>query len=384
MNILHLSHTDINSDSRILKEMNSIKNINNNYVLIGLGVRLNEKLYTKRKERLNIHSIDLRSRKWKILPAVVRRTFSLVELMAKMILKSIKIKPKVVHCHDVAVLPLGVIIKFLTGSKLIYDAHELESNRNGLSKTLGKMTLLVEKQLWRFIDALIVVSPSIEKWYKDTIGKKYSKVILNSPIVLNNNMNYDHDYLRNKFSIPLGMKIFLYIGILGKGRGIELITTAFKKDDIKSHLVFLGYGDYKEELKQLKQECNNIHVHDVVPHEQVVPIAKSADVGLCFIQNVSLSDYYCLPNKLFEYAFSEIPILASDFPDILDTVNRYNLGMCSDLDSESVHSAIKKYEELDKMPKINVDDLYGLSWAAQEEKLIELYKYTVNNTTKKR
>ena len=47
---------------------------------------------------------------------------------------------------------------------------------------------------------------------------------------------------------------------------------------------------------------------------------------MCLIQNVSLSDYYCLPNKLFEYCFAEIPVLASNFPDISQTVEKYDLS----------------------------------------------------------
>ncbi len=111
-----------------------------------------------------------------------------------------------------------------------------------------------------------------------------------------------------------------------------------------------------------------------MPHAQVTAVAKSADVGLCFIQNVSLSDYYCLPNKLFEYAFSEIPVLASDFPDISDVVNNYNLGMCSDLTPKSTYKAIKKFEDFNELPKINLENLYDLTWKAQEKKILKLYK----------
>ena len=306
MNILNLTHTDINSDSRILKEMRSVSK-DDSYKLYGIGVMMNEGSVDSfiGSEKLNIESIILQSRKLTLLPAVLMHSFSVIELTIKMAFKAINLKPKVIHCHDTLVLPLGVIVKLFTGAKLIYDTHELESDRNGLSKTLGKMTLFVEKLFWRFIDALIVVSPSIEKWYKDNIGEKYSKIILNSPVALEGDTKYDKSYLREKFAIHPDSKIFLYIGILGKGRGIELVVEAFKNPDIESSLVFLGYGELGNELKSLASRYSNIYVHDAVPHAQVTAVAKSADVGLCFIQNVSLSDYYCLPNKLFEYIDKE-------------------------------------------------------------------------------
>ena len=283
------------------------------------------------------------------------------------------------HCNDTLVLPLGVMIKLLTNSRLIYDAHELESNRNGLTKLLGKITLLVEKTLWGFVDELIVVSPSISKWYNENVGEKSTEVILNSPILHGNDKQVDKTYFRKKFGIPNDSKIFLYIGILGFGRGINLIADIFQRDDINSHVVFLGYGELKDELISLSNGHSNIHFHDAVPHGEVVPIAKSADVGLCLIQNVSLSDYYCLPNKLFEYTFAQIPVLASNFPDISAIVEEYNLGKCCDLDSESIYKAIREFECMSELPKIDANDLYELSWAAQEEKLLRIYKETLKS-----
>ena len=44
------------------------------------------------------------------------------------------IKFEVIHCHDTLVLPIGYLLKKIKKSKLIYDAHELESNKKGQSK----------------------------------------------------------------------------------------------------------------------------------------------------------------------------------------------------------------------------------------------------------
>ena len=129
----------------------------------------------------------------------------------------------------------------------------------------------------------------------------------------------------------------------------------------------------KEKLVATANECPNIHVHDAVPHEKVISVVKSADVGLCFIENISLSDYYSLPNKLFEYCFSGIPVLASDFPDMSKVIAQYGLGQCSKLSSQDLLDAIKKFEIMSEIPKIKVKELYELSWGAQEVKLIKLY-----------
>lgn len=374
INILHLTHTDIESDSRILKEMQSIASANKLYHVSGIGViQYDGSTKTKNLDNLNLHSIKLLTRQWKFLPKVFRHTCSLVELTAKMVVKAIRLQPKIIHCHDTLVLPLGVIVKLLTGAKLIYDAHELESNRNGLTKILSKMTLFVEKLLWRFINELIVVSPSIAKWYENNIGEKETYIILNSPILENLEDSYDKDYLRNKFSIPKDDKIFIYIGGFVNGRGLDLLVESFKQSDVTSHLVLLGYGQLQNKLTKLANKYTNIHVHSAVPHEDVISVAKGADVGLCFIENVSLSDYYCLPNKLFEYSFSGLPILTSDFPDLSQVVHQYNLGKCCDLSFQSVKNAILEFEKMDEIPKIDTSALHNLSWKAQEEKLHTLY-----------
>ena len=370
MKALHLTHTDIKSDSRILKEMAALASAE--YIVSGLGVALEEETHkTEISFKANISSIKLKTRKLTFLPRTLRHAFTLVELIGKMLPRAVRERPKIVHCHDTLVLPLGCIVKCLTGAKLIYDAHELESDRNGLTPLQGKLTLRVEKMLWRFIDALIVVSPSIDSWYQQNIGKKSSAIILNSP-VFNKNEHQKDNYLREKFLIPENSKIFIYIGILGAGRGIELITNVFKKSDINSHVVFLGYGELTEQLKRDAAQHSNIHLHEAVPHSEVVPIAQSADFGFCLVQNVSLSDYYCLPNKLFEYCFAGIPVLASNFPDIQALVKKYDIGECCDLNSNSIHEAVLRNEKSELSFKFK--EISQLSWQAQEEKLIAMYK----------
>jgi len=366
---LHLTHTDIESDSRILKEMGALASAG--YEVCGIGVVLDEG--SKKSTVLfkaEISAIRLRSRKMTFLPRTLRHVALLCELAAVMLPRAIRQRPDLIHCHDTLVLPLGVIVKLFTRARLVYDAHELESDRNGLTRVQSWLTQRAERLLWRFVDALIVVSPSIDAWYQDKIGPKTSVIILNSPLISNEKLR-DSDYLRRKFSIPPDQKIFIYVGILGPGRGIDLVTQAFIHPAMTSHLVFLGYGDWADELKRLSADHPNIHVHDPVPHSDVVNIVKSADFGLCLVQNVSLSDYYCLPNKLFEYCFAGVPVLASDFPDIRVVLETYGVGKCCGLDSDSIRAAVQGLATGSK--NFHFADLKPLSWQAQEQKLLDLY-----------
>lgn len=372
--ILHLTHTDIKSDSRILKEMGSLASFG--CVIGGVGVILHEG--AKRSDigfDADIDAIQLLSRRLTFLPRTMRHMASLFELVVKMLPRAIRQKPDVVHCHDTLVLPLGVIVKMFTRSKLVYDAHELESDRNGLTPLQGRLTLWAEKLLWRFVDALIVVSPSIQSWYQQKLGPKLSEVIMNAPLYADDGVS-GGTYLREKFNIRPDQRIFIYVGILGAGRGLDLVTEAFSHPDVTSHVVFLGFGELAENLKALAAQHENIHVHDAVPHSQVVPIVKSADYGLCLVQNVSLSDYYCLPNKLFEYCFAGVPILASDFPDIRKVMEAYGIGECCNLDAFSVREAVIELANSEKT--FPFSDLTPLSWQAQEQKLQDLYRQLFN------
>lgn len=367
---LHITHTDIYTDSRILKEMGALAKAG--YLIKGLGIELEEGASASTLDfDADIYEVCLYSRQLTYLPRFIRHILSLFELIIKMLPRALIAKPDIVHCHDTLVLPLGVIVKLFCGSKLVYDAHELESDRNGISRIQGKLTLWVEILSWSFVDALIVVSPSIQTWYFNNVGPKYSVVILNTPL-----FNVDHfvdkDYLHNHFCIPSNCLIFIYIGILGRGRGIDLLIDAFSSPEIESHVVFLGFGEFSDRLSKLGEVNPKVHLHKSVPHAQVVPIAMSANFGLCLIENFSLSDFLCLPNKLFEYCFSGIPVLASNFPDIKDFVVNHGLGECCDLTVSDIINKVKKIEST--RPIYFQSNLTSLAWQEQERILLALYQ----------
>ena len=120
--VLHLSHTDINYDGRILKEMSAL--IRLGFDVKGIGVNMNEGVENSDfNKEIEIKAINLRSRSLTFLPKIAMHFLSVIEISIKMLVHVVKSKPDVIHCHDTLVLPLGVLGKSLTKSRLIYDAQ---------------------------------------------------------------------------------------------------------------------------------------------------------------------------------------------------------------------------------------------------------------------
>jgi glycosyltransferase involved in cell wall biosynthesis len=377
MKIIHLSHTNILMDSRILKEIISLTENPENNVL---GVGINKDIGARKTQiatSAEIISLSLFFRKFKLIPSFIRHFLVAIEMTIIFIYIGLKYKPNIVHCHDSPALFAGITIKWLLKSKVIYDAHELESQKNGQSTLSKKMTLLFEKKVWGFIDLLITVSPSIDNWYQKNIGIKESIVVLNSPLINSECISpkegiiLQKNYFHKKFNIPVNSAIFIYLGGLVQGRGIELLLKIFSSENVKSHLVIVGYGPLKKSIQKAESYSNRIHLHSSVPHEQVVHLAENADFGLCLIENISLSDYYSLPNKLFEYAFSGLPVLSSNFPDITKIIDTHNLGNTCELNIESITNGIIKLEN--SKNNYHPLNLENLSWDAQARKLVNAY-----------
>lgn len=371
--ILHIAHTNISLDSRIRREITAIAQLQ--------GVKINAigipEVYVADENEIDgakYIQLRMQSRRLRILPRAIRYFFEMIEFTVKTILVGAKIQADIIHCHDTFTLPAGWFLRVTTQCKLVYDAHELESNKNAQSFLLSQSTFLIERFCWRKIDLLVSVSHSILNWYKQHLGEKSHLLLLNSPICKSHNKK-DGDrrlYFHHLYNFPENQLVFIYLGILDRGRGIEACLNTFAHFINNAHVVFVGFGNLENEIEGFSQQYPNIHLHPPVPHDQVVALVRSADYGLCLIENVSLSDYYSLPNKLFEYAFAGIPVLASDFPEISEIVEKYSLGMCCLPKADSIQQAIEHI--VSARPTFPFKDLSELSWTAQAAKLIETYE----------
>lgn len=376
---IHIYLSTFENESRILKITHSLtRNKIVNHVLI---------LASGREGLEGLEIIDPNRTVFRIRPSFYKnRTISIFFQFPVKIIKLIQYivtmlkivrneSPLFINLHQVALVPLIPLFKLISRkSILIYDAHELETETNGLKGIKKTFFKLSEKIFINSFRHIFVVSPSIEEWYQKKYGLSKLTTVLNCP---NFQMLEKKDLFRAEMAIPVDAKVYLYQGALFKGRGIELMLDAFKQlDPSKFHVVFMGYGDLKPLIKQHSEKHINIHFKEAVPPETVLQYTASADFGISLIENICLSYYYCLPNKLFEYLMAQLPCIVSNMHEMRQYVKENKVGVvCENMTVKDLIISINQITsfDIDAFRSRLPDIVKKYSWETQEIKLIDVY-----------
>lgn len=283
----------------------------------------------------------------------------------------------ILHCNDIHTLPIGFIIKIIykRNVKIVYDAHEYETEINGLNGVKKVLMQILEKILIKCADKVITVSDSIANEYVRLYNIEKPVLVLNTPPYKKIKAK---NIFREKLNISKNKNIFLYQGVLSDGRGIRVLLDTFKLvDDNKSVIVFMGYGDLEYLIKTTSKKNNNIYFHKAVDPQVLLDYTSSADFGISTIEDICLSYRYCLPNKMFEYLMAEIPVIVSNLDEMKKLVEDNNVGIIAKTNTpHGLKEAINKAVLLDKKEtKKNIQKAKAIyNWEEQEKILIKAYK----------
>ena len=290
-------------------------------------------------------------------------------------------KYDVINCHSINLLPVSVILKYKSNSKLIYDIHELETETHAMNKVRKFFSKIVEKIFINFVDFTIVVSEPIKDCYVKTYSIQDVAVIRNMPSTKLNQVNLDIS-MREKFDIPNNDIVFVYHGALLGGRGIENLISAFTKlQDKSKHLVVIGFGELEELCRSFANANYNIHFNEALQKEELLEFIKEANIGLNFIDNSCLNHEYCLPNKLWDYLSVPIPVMVNNLAGMRTIVKKYDCGWLIDEGNENLLLAIENLslEEISEKQINAKNSLSNWGWDQEKEKLIPIYKSLINN-----
>jgi glycosyltransferase involved in cell wall biosynthesis len=150
-------------------------------------------------------------------------------------------------------------------------------------------------------------------------------VIRNIPIyqIPTNKVDFRKVYGLNENTVVL-----LYQGVLLEGRGVPNILRSMTKlpDTV---LIVVGDGEQKKNFINLAETLgvrDRVIFTGMISQNELINYTAGADIGLVLIENISLSYYYALPNKLFEYIMAGLPLLSSDLPQMKELIEKYNVG----------------------------------------------------------
>jgi len=282
----------------------------------------------------------------------------------------------ILHCNDLNTLPIAFIVKrFLNKNiKVVYDAHEYESEMKDMSNFSKKATKFFENILIKYADKILTVSNSIANEYAKLYNIQKPDLILNTPPYQD---IIKKDLFRKEFNISKTQKIFLFQGALTSGRGIELMIEAFESLDDSMVAIFMGYGPLSDLIIDYSKKNSNIFYHEAVPSDILLDYTSSADFGILFYENNCLNHYYCSPNKLFEYIMAEIAIISSNLYELKRIIENNKIGVVAKSDTpDGLKEAIKKAMKLnsDELNKNLKKAKEKYNWQEQEKILLKVYK----------
>jgi len=364
------------NDSRVLKEARSLQNRGFDVTVVALH---EESLAESEQiENFQLERIRLTTRGWSKLKLI--QLVKYFEFVLRVAFRFRKFD--IFHCHDLSALLVGVLIKtsINRASKVVYDSHEYQNQREGMSERTSRMLGALEKLLIHHADEVIQVSNSIADDYAKNYGIAKPHLVFNTPLYCD---VPNADLFRNEFDIDQETTIFLYQGKLAVGRGVELVIDAAPHiENDKIAFVFMGYGSLEQMVEEASQRYPNVYYKPAVPPEKVLTYTASADFGFFFASDSCLNTRYSMPNKMFEYLMAGIGQICPDLPDMREFIDKHEVGVVlKDRSVQGIKDAMNRAIAMDReklSARIDVTRR-DYCWETQEVVLFEIYDELVKS-----
>lgn len=375
---VHIYPSNLNNESRIFKIAKSIVR-NGIFAKVEVFGKHEHGLAEREALTENVELVRLTASAFglKGAPARVLKVLTWYGRAFKALLR---VRPNCINAHSLPVLPLCAVAKIITGARLVYDTHELETEvmrSKGLLRVLYKFT---EAAFIGFCDEISVVNAEIADWYKRRYGFERVWVVENVPEIKEVPPERS-GALRSALCIAEQDLIFLYQGLLSDGRGLRKLLNVFRDVPKDRHLVVMGYGPLAQEIKKASAELANVHYHDAVPVDQLPAFTVDADVGFSLIENACQSYYLSLPNKVFEYMSCGVPVIASDFPVTKRVLESKACGWIITPQEDAIRNLVISISREDIVLKSRLAKTARetIGWKYQEIELTRMYSRLLTN-----
>lgn len=291
----------------------------------------------------------------------------------------------VLYSNDLDTLLPNYLISRIKRIPLIYDSHEYFTGVPELENRpkTQKIWKKIESYILPKLKFAITVNQSIANLYRREYRTEFS-IIRNVPEVSLPFLE-DPTELRRQLRLPIDKKI-----IILQGAGINIQRGAEEAVEAMQYLphcvlLIVGSGDVISELKNqvLKMQITNQVIFvDKQPLSILRKYTHSADIGLSLDKDTNLNYRFSLPNKIFDYIQAEIPILASNLPEVKNIIMSYDVGRITENhDPENIANILNEMLNDSKQQikwKQNLNKAAKeLNWEKEQEHLLNIIKKVV-------
>jgi len=247
--------------------------------------------------------------------------------------------PEILHLVPSFLLSKKFKSKFIFEVRDIWPLSLIEvgslKNKNPLIFLMKK----IERFAYKNADCVVSLLPNIESYLIE------NKVHVKKLVLIPNGIDkkeYDNiEKLDNKITslIPGNRFIVTYAGTFGAANALEYLLKAASllKDYKDIHFILVGKGMEENNLKELAKnlKLNNISFIPPVSKSQVQGILKLCNV--CYIgwKKEKIYKYGISANKIFDYMYSEKPILHS-YSGKADLIKQANCGITVEAENPEV------------------------------------------------
>ena len=245
--------------------------------------------------------------------------------------------------HACGILTIGVAIDLGRDARrrgrrgrVVYDVIDVILDSNNYSNVPRPMLGLYrwkERRWVRRSDAIVTVNDPIA----DHLVRIWRPPV-RPTVLLNCQPRWDPpdprpDRIREATGLPPGRKIVLFLGRLGRERGLEEAAEAVLALD-DGALVMLGFGPWADELRARDRDARFAGHHFTLPpvHPDEVPAwTASADVSIIAVPANSLNQRLSTPNKFWESLTAGTPVVVGrDLEVMRGIVEADGLGAVAD------------------------------------------------------
>ena len=306
-----------------------------------------------------------------------------IMLLFKALAVAAKFRPHILHAHLHEGAFLGVFLKKILKIPLVFDCQGsltteiIDHGFVGPGSIMCRIFQLLEKFINRRTDFIITSSGAgaeelVAKWGVEANGVQS----LMDGVDCEEFRPFPKEGARAELNLPQGKQVAIYIGVLNRYQGIDLLLETMaiiRQKGLPLHFLVMGFPEEKYRRKADKAGIGGVTFTGRVDYAKAAYFISAGDIALS--PKISLSE---ANGKLFNYMACALPTVAFDTPinrEILGDAGFYaRYGDAADF-AASLEALVKddaKRLELGRKAREKAEREH--SWQARGKRLEEIYR----------